>query len=45
MRRLAELEAAIDSISGENDAVQQAEALLSISEEKHEMDKRQFRQD
>jgi hypothetical protein len=33
MRRLAELEAAIDNVSSENDAVQQAEALLTISEE------------
>ncbi|HSG58378.1 MAG TPA: hypothetical protein VLA06_02520 [Woeseiaceae bacterium] len=33
MRRLAELEAAIDSLPGENDAVQQAEALLKVSEE------------
>lgn len=33
MRRLAELEAAIGKISGENDAPQQAEALLAISEE------------
>ena len=33
MRRLAELEAAIDKLSGENDAAQQAETLLAISEE------------
>ena len=33
MRTLAELEAALDNLPGENDAVQQAEALLAASEE------------